>query len=90
MERWKLTHADRYPYNPKEAVPKVGTRARSKEMRAAIAERFNAVYECGHGIAVYRLRADEAGLFFLPRPVCAECVGEMLLISLFGEKRGAW
>jgi hypothetical protein len=47
------------------------------------------VYRCEHRTAAFKLRADEGGMYRLPRPLCVDCRAELSLYTLFGEPMNA-
>lgn len=82
MERWKLTHAARYGDGPKDEK----LSGPSRELVNAVKE-ADVVYQCEHRIATYKLRPDEGLFYYLPNPICLNCVAEIPMTFLFRVPR---
>ena len=60
----------------------------SPELKRAL-KMADCVYRCEHQTAAFTLRADEAGMYRLPHPVCVDCRAELSLVQHFGETTSA-
>lgn len=85
MERWKTVFS--LDYHSKKLSPHRLAASILPHERASVIRKatVDAAYNCKHRLVGYKLRPDDADLYYLPRPVCTDCRAEMELVSLFGD-----